>query len=255
MKVLILRKRSVLLCAVLALLLTVLTAGAAAGGAHSAYFGISPRRIPVYRVATEEKKVALSFDAAWGSDKTEGIMGILKEYNAAATFFLVGFWVDNNRELTKKIAENGYEIGTHSNTHTHMSKLTREQATEDLKQSAEKIRECAGVEPKVFRPPFGEYDNKLIEAAEGLGLTTVQWDVDSLDWMDRSTEQIVGKVIDNAREGSIVLFHNNADHILDVLPIVMDRLKMRGYTFVSVSGLVYTENYTIDNTGEQKRKA
>jgi polysaccharide deacetylase family sporulation protein PdaB len=221
-------------------------------GAYAVYFGREIRKIPIYRVDRKDKVAALSFDAAYGADKTEGIMKILKEYDCQATFFLVGFWIENNPEMTKKIYENGFEIGTHSNTHSHMSRMSYKDAVEDLKQSIEKIKSYTNFTPALFRPPYGEYNNTLIEAAESLKLTTIQWDVDSLDWMDKTVVQITSRVLDRVKEGSIVLFHNNADHILEVLPIVLDRLKMRGYKCVKISDLIYKENYIIDSRGEQR---
>jgi peptidoglycan/xylan/chitin deacetylase (PgdA/CDA1 family) len=223
-------------------------------GAYGVYYGQPLRKIPIYRVDRNEKLIALSFDAAYGADKTEGIMKILKEYDCGATFFLVGFWIENNAEMAKKIAENGFEIGTHSNTHSHMSKFTYSQCVEDLRQSLDIIKNHTGVEPTLFRAPFGEYNNTLIEAAESLNLTTVQWDVDSLDWMDKTSLQIITRVLDRAKEGSIILFHNNADRILDVLPVVLERLKMRGFKCAKVSDVIYKENFYIDNKGEQHLK-
>ena len=251
MKFLIIKRRmllsiiSLILCAVMLLLCLSFT------GAHAVFYGQTLRKLPIYCVDKSEKVVALSFDAAYGADRTEGIMKLLKEYDCQATFFLVGFWIENNTEMTKKISENGFEIGTHSNTHSHMSKLTYEQCEEDLKQSIAKIYNCTGVTPKLFRAPYGEYNNTLLEAAESLSLKTIQWDVDSLDWMDKTTTEICDRVLGRVKEGSIILFHNNAEHVLDVLPIVLERLKMRGYKCVKLSDLIYFDNYTIDTKGEQ----
>lgn len=254
MKFVIIKRRRLITAIALILCAVVLMLSMSYTGAYAVFYGQTLRRIPIYRVDKKEKVVALSFDAAYGADKTEGIMKILKEYESNATFFLVGFWVENNLEMTKKIAENGYEIGTHSNTHAHMSKLTLTQCEEDLRQSMAKIKDCTGLTPKLFRPPYGEYNNSLIEAAESLKLSTIQWDVDSHDWMDKTTLQITARVLDRVKEGSIVLFHNNADHILDVLPLVLDRLKMRGFKCVKLSELIYFDNYTIDSKGEQHLK-
>lgn len=254
MKYIYLKKRMLITVLILILSAVLLMVSLSQGGAYAVFYGQTLRRLPIYRVAKAEKIIALSFDAAYGADKTEGIMKLLKEYNCEATFFLVGFWIENNPEMTKKIADNGFEIGTHSNTHSHMSKFNKAQCEEDLRQSILKLQNIAGITPKLFRAPYGEYDNELIEAAESLDLKTIQWDVDSLDWMDKTTKQITSRVLDRVKEGSIILFHNNADHVLDVLPIVLERLKMRGYKCVNLSELIYFENYTIDSKGEQRLK-
>lgn len=217
----------------------------------SVYFGNNLRLIPIYNVKTEEKVVAISFDAAWGADKTEDIMKILKDYNANATFFLVGFWVENYPEIAKKIAENGFEIGTHSNTHPDMIKLSSEQIKLELQTSCDIIKNTTGKEPKLFRPPYGSYNDTLINTASDLGLTTIQWDVDSLDWKGISAVDITTRILNKVYNGSIILCHNNSDHILEALPMVLDRLIKRGYTIKCIGDIIYQENFTINHNGTQ----
>lgn len=216
----------------------------------------STRRVPVYGVdCGEEKKVALTFDAAWGADKTLKILEILEKYDVKATFFLVGFWLDKYPEETKAIAESGCEIGNHSNNHLQMSKLSEEKITEELNYVNDKVYELTGKKPTYFRPPFGDYDNELIDTAEKLGLTTIQWSVDSLDWKGLSATEITSRVVKNVQNGSIVLFHNNSDNILEALPLVLANLINRGYEPVCMSELVYSEDYYIDNAGIQHKNA
>lgn len=218
------------------------------------YSNQSTRRIPVYGVdCGEEKKVALTFDAAWGADKTLKILEILEKYDVKATFFLVGFWLDKYPEETKAIAESGCEIGNHSNNHLQMSKLSVEKITEELNYVNEKVYQLTGKKPTYFRPPFGDYDNELIDTAEKLGLTTIQWSVDSLDWKGLSAAEITSRVVKNVQNGSIVLFHNNSDNILEALPLVLANLINRGYEPVCMSELVYDEDYYIDNAGVQHK--
>ena len=218
------------------------------------YSNQSTRRIPVYGVdCGEEKKVALTFDAAWGADKTLKILEILEKYDVKATFLLVGFWLDKYPEETKAIAESGCEIGNHSNNHLQMSKLSEEKITEELNYVNEKVYQLTGKKPTYFRPPFGDYDNELIDTAEKLGLTTIQWSVDSLDWKGLSATEITSRVVKNVQNGSIVLFHNNSDNILEALPLVLANLINRGYEPVCMSELVYDEDYYIDNAGVQHK--
>lgn len=238
------------ICATLAF--CVASIGVVESGVSEVFLQKNLRKIPIYNVETKEKRIALSFDAAYGADKTDKIMEILSDYEAKATFFLVGFWVDKYGEETKRIAESGFEIGTHSNTHSHMSKMSATDIAEDLSLSISKIKSTTGVTPTVFRAPYGEYNDTLIIEAEKQKLYTVQWDVDSLDWKGISAEEITSRVVSRAKEGSIVLFHNNSDHILEALPRILELLKARGYTFCSVGELIYKENYIIDNNGTQK---
>lgn len=216
----------------------------------------STRKIPVYGVdCGEEKLVALTFDAAWGADKTLKILEILEKYDVKATFFLVGFWLDKYPEETKAIAESGCEIGNHSNNHLQMSKLSEEKIKEELAYVNDKVCELTGKTPVCFRAPFGDYDNELIETAAGLGLKTIQWSVDSLDWKGLSATEITSRVTKNVNNGSIVLFHNNSDNILEALPLVLANLINRGYKPVTVSELVYDEDYYVDSNGVQHKNA
>ncbi len=218
------------------------------------YTNGSLRKIPVYGVdCGEEKLVALTFDAAWGADKTLKILEILEKYDVKATFFLVGFWLDKYPEETKAIAESGCDIGNHSKNHLEMSKISKEKIKEELEYVNEKVEELTGKKPAYFRPPFGDYDNELIETAQSMGLQTVQWSVDSLDWKGLSATEITSRVTKNVKNGSIVLFHNNSDNILEALPLVLANLINRGYKPVTLSELIYKDDYYIDNNGTQHK--
>lgn len=240
-----------LLVLLVAILLSVNLGGNVAA---SVYFNNALRKVPIYYVNTQNQQVAISFDAAWGADKTEKIMSICKEYNVNATFFLVGFWVEDYPEIAKKIAENGFEIGTHSNTHPNMAKISAEKQKLELETSLNIIKKNTGVDAKLFRPPFGAYNDSLISTAESLGLTTIQWDVDSLDWKGLSAMEITNRVLNGVRNGSIILCHNNSDHILDALPIMLDRLQKKGYMVSCVGDLILKGDYVIDNNGMQTAK-
>ena len=219
----------------------------------SVFFGNSGRKVPIYSVQTEAKQIAISFDAAWGADKTEDILTLLDEYNVGATFFLVGFWVKEYPDIVKKIADKGYEIGTHTNTHPDMCKLSGQDMQQELETSVRLITDLTGGEVKLFRAPFGSYNNTLIDTAQNLGLTTIQWSLDGLDWKGITAKEITTRVLGKAKPGDIVLFHNNSDHIVEALPMILERLKMQGYTITCVGDLILKDNYTIDHAGVQKK--
>ena len=210
------------------------------------------KELPIYSVETDEKKIAISFDAAWGSERTDELLAILRERDIKATFFLVGIWVDKYSDKVEDIAREGHEVGNHSTTHPHMSKLSPEQIKKEIETTQHQIEELAGDRAvKLFRPPFGDYDDTLILTCRELGYYPVQWDVDSLDWKDYGAEHIVNQVLDKVREGSIVLFHNDAKYTPTALPTILDRLIDEGYEFVPISELIYKSNYQIDHTGRQ----
>lgn len=142
-------------------------------------FSTSKKSLPIYCVDTKENKVAISFDAAWGNDDTDDLLEILKEYNINATFFLVSMWVENYPDDVKKILEAGHDVGNHSSTHPHMSQLSKEAIKEELMGAHEKVKDLTGYEMDLFRPPFGDYNDTLVETAKECGYYTIQWDVES----------------------------------------------------------------------------
>ena len=248
-------KRSVLKLTALVLFLAVcLVMPFGENSASAVFFGDNLRKVPIYAVHTDQKRVAISFDAAWGADKTQGILDILAEYKTNATFFLVGFWVDKYPDMVRAIDEAGCEIGTHSNTHPDMVKLSSAQMQQELTASVKLIEDITAKKVSLFRAPFGSYNNALLDTAESLSLKTIQWDVDSLDWKGLGVAEMSARVTGKAKNGSIILFHNNSDHILDALPVILDLLIKNGYTVGQISDLVYSDNYTIDRAGIQRKK-
>lgn len=247
-------KKSIIIGVSIVLVVALAITGFALTDTAGVFFGVSPRKLPVYKVDRgEEKVVALTFDAAWGADKTRSIMDTLKSHDAKATFFLVGFWIDKFPEEVKLINDNGYEIGNHSHNHLKMSSIGVESIRKELAYVSDNVKKLTGKECKVFRPPFGDYNDRLVEEVKNYGMMPIQWDVDSLDWKGISGDEITKRVCSRVTPGSIVLFHNNSEHILDALPNVLTDLKSKGYKFVTVSDLIYTEGYTIDNNGVQHK--
>ncbi len=215
-------------------------------------FAAGERKLPIYCVGTDEKKIAISFDAAWGNDDTETLIEILKEYNVPATFFVVGAWVDKYPESVKALSDAGHQVQNHSNTHPYMSKLSEEQIKNELTACNKKIEAITGKAPTLLRPPYGDYNNRLIETTESMGMKTIQWSVDSLDWKDTATaESICERVVKKAENGSIILCHNDAEHTPEALPTMLKCLKEKGFEFVFISDLIMKDNYKIDHTGKQ----
>lgn len=218
------------------------------------YFGQVPRLVPIYGVDTTEKKVAITFDSAWGADKTLGILELLKKYDANATFFLVGFWVDKYPDMVEAIHAQGIEIGTHSNTHPDFVNLSQEQMRLELTTSVDKIEKITNTKVNLFRAPYGSYNNTMLNLASDLHLTTIQWSIDTLDWKGLSGSEMVNRVMSKVANGAIILCHNNSDNILEGLELILNRLTTSGYKFVSVGDLIMKDNYYIDNLGIQRKK-
>ena len=253
MKVLIFKKTTIAVLALLLIFFASFSLNASALSVGGTYFN-KGRKVPIYSVETDEKKVAISFDAAWGADKTQEIMNICDLYNVKATFFLVGFWIEKYPEMVKEIYNRGFEIGIHSNTHPDMTKLTRARVREELSTNISLVEKLTGFKPKLFRPPYGYYDNKLIEICEELGLYCIEWSVDSLDWKGLSAEEIAGRVTSKSGNGDIVLFHNNSNNIVNGLKMVLEYFKCKKTQVVPIGKIIYYKNYIINNQGVQINK-
>lgn len=209
------------------------------------------KELPIYSVHREDKKIAISFDAAYGDEYTKDILDTLDKYKVKSTFFLVEFWVDKFPDQVVEIHKRGHEIGNHSATHPNMSTLSKEQMIKELNSTGQRIYELTNEEPFLFRPPYGDYNDLLIQTCREIGYYPIQWDIDSLDWKELGVQPVVDTVIRNVDSGSIVLFHNNAKYIRDYLPIVIERLQEKGFEIVPISQLIHYHNYRMDNSGRQ----
>ncbi len=214
------------------------------------------RLLPIYYVDTTEKKIAFSFDASWGSEFTPRILEILRENNIKTTFFLTGFWIEKYPDLVKKIVAEGHELGNHTWTHPHLNALDKQSIKQELELVHAALTKLTAVEPKLFRPPFGEYSNKVIETTNELGYLAIQWSIDSLDWKDISKQEVVQRVSSRLHPGAIILFHNNGLHTADALTEIIAQAKKQGYSIVPISELLHQTDWYIDPAdGAQKEAA
>ena len=172
MKLFIITKKQLMLAICIVVSATILVVGSVTISADQ------NRLLPIYCVETDKKQVAISFDAAWGNDDTETLINILKEYDVPATFFVVGAWVDKYPESVKALSDAGHQIQNHSNTHPHMPQLSKAQMIDEIESCNKKIEAITGNCPTLLRPPYGDYDNALIEVMNELNMKTIQWDVE-----------------------------------------------------------------------------
>ena len=140
-----------------------------------------PKELPIYCVDRKEKIVALSFDAAWGNEDTGKILSILKKKKVHVTFFMTGGWIEKYPDDVKAIQKAGHELGNHSENHKQMSTLSSEQCKEEIMKVHERVKKLTGTSMKVFRPPYGDYNDTLIQTVNACGYKPIQWDVDTLD--------------------------------------------------------------------------
>lgn len=211
------------------------------------------RELPIYSVGIEEKRISISFDAAWGAEDFNHIMEVLDKHQVKTTFFMTGEWVAKYPECVKTLVEKGHDLGNHSATHPDMTKLSVEKQKEQILKVHNAVKALTGYEMELFRPPYGAYNNSVIRTCYELDYYPIQWDVDSLDWKGLSASEIINKVCKHKSlgPGSIILCHNGADHTAEALDEMLTNLKNQGYEIVPISELILRENYHMDVTGMQ----
>ena len=227
----------------------ILTAGSSIRVSNS----VNGRELPIYCVETKEPKIALTFDAAWGNEDTQKILEVLKKHDVHVTFFMTGGWVENYPDDVKAILAAGHDLGNHSENHKNMSQLSDAEKKEELMKVHDKVRTLTGYEMFLFRPPYGDYDNAVVNVAKDCGYYTIQWDVDSLDWKDYGVDSGIKTVTEHKHlgNGSIILCHNGAKYTAQALDTLITKLKEKGYTFVPVSELIYRDGYHMNVEGRQ----
>ncbi len=211
------------------------------------------RKLPIYSVDTDKKEIALSFDAAWGAEDFDRIVDILEKEEVKATFFMTGGWIEKNPDCVKTLVEKGHELGNHGENHYDMTTISTDEMKSEIMCAHDKVKELCDYEMKVFRPPYGAYDNNVIDISYECNYYPIEWDVDSLDWKNYGVKSIIDTVCNhkNLGKGSIILCHNGAKYTADALEELIKNLKAKGYTFVTVSDLIMKENYHMDVNGRQ----
>lgn len=208
---------------------------------------LNQKVVPIYKVVRDDNKVSLTLDGTWGADYTDEILTILRENDVKTTFFFAGYWLKKYPEIVKKIAAEGHEIENHSFTHPHFNTLSREQIEDELESTSDLIEELIGKRPRFFRPPFGEYNNRVINTINDMGYQVIQWSIDSHDWMEPGVDYIVNRIMSNSSSGDIILMHNNAPDTAEALRKVIPQLKDKGLEIVPLSELVYKDSYYIES--------
>ena len=210
--------------------------------------------LPIYNVQTEEKKVAFTMNCAWNADDIDSILKTLQDNNSKITFFMVGDWMEKFPEAVKKIQEAGHEIASHSDTHPHVNNLSYEKNIEEIEKSNDKIEKIVGKRTKIYRPPYGEYNDTVIKAAQDKGYFSIQWNLDTLDYTGLTGEEMWKRLEGKIKPGDIILSHNGTKHTADSLDMLLKKIKQKGLEVVTVSDLIYFDNYTINNNGTQVKK-
>jgi len=195
----------------------------------------------IYNVETKEKRLSLTFDISWGSERPGPILDVLEKKGVTkATFFLSAPWAEHHPEIVQRIKDLGFEIASHGHKHINYSRLKDDEIREQILKADKTLKSLTGTTPTLIRPPNGDFDKRVLRIAEELGYKVVKWDTDSKDWINPGVEKIVQNVVTKAHPGDIILLHasDSSKQTHEALPKIIDDLKGKGYEFVTVSELI-----------------
>jgi len=191
------------------------------------------------------KQIALTFDAGWEYENTEALLDLLDEYNVKATFFVRGLWVKEHPDLATEIVNRGHALENHSLTHGHMSTMTDAEVENEIRATTDIIRETTGYLPQLFRPPYGEYDKRILRILKEEGYPyTILWTVDSYDWAEElngvkiTKDYLVNRVLNKASDNGIILMHVGGYETIHALPEIITGLRSEGYELVKVNDML-----------------
>ena len=212
---------------------------------------VNGKELPIYCVDTQEPKISISFDAAWGNDDTSRILEILAKHNVHATFFMTGGWVESYPDDVRAIYEAGHDLGNHSQNHKNMSQLSDTEIRDEIMSVHKKVKELTGYEMFLFRPPYGDYDNEVITGVLSCGYYPIQWSIDSLDWKDYGVDDIISRICDSKHldGGAIILCHNGAKYTADALDNLLTQLQEKGLIELHTKGKYSYINALVSEDG------
>lgn len=165
---------------------------------------------PIYRGNPAKPMVSLMINVAWGNEYIRPMLDILDAEKVKVTFFLDGSWLSKNKELAVEMLKRGHEVENHAYSHPDMSKLSRARAAAEIEKTRKLLKDSLGVTNTWFAPPSGDFNQQTVEIAASLGLKTVLWTLDTVDWRNPSPDSVIAKITSRAEPGTLVLMHPTA---------------------------------------------
>jgi peptidoglycan-N-acetylglucosamine deacetylase len=193
---------------------------------------------------TNKKEIAISFDDGPATNYTPQILQLLKAENVKATFFCIGSRIAGNENILQQIKEEGHIIGNHSYSHHFwFDMFSTKKMQNDLRQMDEEMRRVTGLQPKLFRPPYGVTNPNLKKAIINGGYTPVGWSVRSMDTVIKDGEKLLAKINAGLKPGAVFLFHDTSKTTLEVLPQFIQEVKNKGYQIIALDKLLLLKAY------------
>ncbi len=197
------------------------------------FFGAAP----IYQANSHKRQMALMINVAWGTEYVPQILQILKQSQVHATFFLDGSWTRKNPAVAKLIVDSGMEVGNHAYNHPMMSKISRTQMIRQISKTNDIIRQATNIQPTLFAPPAGDFNQMVVDVAQGLHMKTILWTLDTIDWKKPSSALIVSRIVPKRTPGAMVLMHPTKPTV-QALPTMIHQLVKDGYQLVTVSQIL-----------------
>ncbi len=199
--------------------------------------GNGPSAGPVFEVPAARGMMSLAINVDWGEEYLPAMLGILASHGVRATFFPTGRWAEKFPELVTRIHQAGHELGNHGYAHDHPTQLSEGQLAASLERTAAVLERVTGTRPRLYAPPYGEWDERVVRHAAALGYRTILWTLDTIDWQRPPAEKILQRILPRARSGAIVLMHPTEPTVA-ALPALISGLQAAGFRLVPVGELL-----------------
>ncbi|TMV43048.1 hypothetical protein FE783_36455 [Paenibacillus mesophilus] len=201
---------------------------------------------PIYRGNPGKPMVSIMVNVAWGDEYIPTILDVLEKEQVHATFFFDGSWLSKHMDMAKQIGERGHELSNHAYSHKNMSRLSKQQAIEEISKTEALLKQLH-VQNQLFAPPSGDYSMETVRIAHALQLKTVLWTLDTVDWKHPSPESIVQKISNKVEPGMMILMHPT-DSSSQALERMIKGIKQKGYVLGTVSDLLSTKRIPEERT-------
>jgi len=196
------------------------------------------------KIDKSKKMIALTFDDG-PNYNTSKVIDVLNKYDIKATFFVLGSRAINNKDILKKMADSGMEIGNHTYNHLLLTKYDENKIRSEIEDTSEVIYSATKKRPKLLRPSYGSVNNKIKKVAN---MPIIIWDIDTLDWKYHNSKRITSRVVNKVRDGDIILMHDIYSASLNALSNIIPILQDNGYEFVTIDELFYYKGISLENS-------
>jgi len=192
---------------------------------------------PIYQGNSGEKAVAIAVNVDWGEEYIPQMLKSFKENQAEVTFFVSGKWAEKNPELLKEMKAAGHSIQNHGYKHLHFNNISAEEASKQIKKAEEIINKTVGEKPRFFAPPYGEYNQQLLNVVAALDYELIMWSIDTIDWQRPDPATIVKRVSNKLHNDAIILMHPT-DPTVKALPAMLEKIKQDGYKMLTIDKII-----------------